>query len=154
MTTEGAAPAVGERLRLTVGAPAHGGHCIARHEGRAVFVRHALPGEEVIALVTEGGPTDRFWRADAVEILESSPDRVPSAWPEGTCVYPRVDIVCNGRFVGEARIFRDQPQDTLSQAFAIARGIAQQLNQDSAAAEFPAPRAKRSVADFLSMLGR
>lgn len=74
--------AVGERLRLTVGAVAHGGHCVARHEGRAVFVRHALPGEEVLAVVTEGGPSDRFWRADAVEILEASADRVASAWPE------------------------------------------------------------------------
>jgi tRNA/tmRNA/rRNA uracil-C5-methylase (TrmA/RlmC/RlmD family) len=82
MNGVGAASAAGERIRLSVGAPAHGGHCIARHEGRAVFVRHCLPGEEVVAVVTEGGPSDRFWRADAVEILEASPDRVPSAWPE------------------------------------------------------------------------
>lgn len=82
MSTHEQEAAVGERLRLVVGAPAHGGHCIARHEGRAVFVRHALPGEEVMAVVTEGAPSDRFWRADAVEVLEASPDRVPSAWPE------------------------------------------------------------------------
>ncbi|WP_084078185.1 class I SAM-dependent RNA methyltransferase [Demequina sp. NBRC 110057] len=69
-------------IELTVGAPAHGGHCVARHEGRVVFVRHALPGERVLARVTEGGDDARMWRADAVEILEASPDRVPSAWPE------------------------------------------------------------------------
>lgn len=69
-------------IELRVGAPAHGGHCIARHEGRAVFVRHALPGELVEAEVTEGGDDARFWRADAVRILEASPDRVDSPWPE------------------------------------------------------------------------
>mgnify|MGYP000291899310 CR=1 FL=1 len=69
-------------LRLEVGSPAHGGHCVARHEGRAVFVRHALPGEVVEAVVTEGDDDARFWRADAVAVLEPSADRVDSAWPE------------------------------------------------------------------------
>lgn len=82
VTGAGSADAVGERLRLSVGNVAHGGHCVARHEGRAVFVRHALPGEVVVAVVTEGVSKDRFWRADAVEILEPSPDRVPSVWAE------------------------------------------------------------------------
>ena len=36
-----------------VGPVAHGGHCVARHDGRVVFVRHALPGERVLAAVTE-----------------------------------------------------------------------------------------------------
>lgn len=73
---------VGEDLVVEVGAPAHGGHCVARHDGRVVFVRHALPGERVRARVTEGGASARFWRADAVEVLEASPDRVTSPWPE------------------------------------------------------------------------
>jgi tRNA/tmRNA/rRNA uracil-C5-methylase (TrmA/RlmC/RlmD family) len=75
-------PGLGERIRLTVGAVAHGGHCVARHDGRVIFVRHALPGEVVTAEVTDGGTDAKFWRADAVEIHEASPDRVPSAWPE------------------------------------------------------------------------
>lgn len=62
-------------------AVAHGGHCVARHEGRVVFVRHALPGERVVALVTEGAPGDRYWRADAVEVLVPSPDRVDPPCP-------------------------------------------------------------------------
>nr|WP_253740744.1 class I SAM-dependent RNA methyltransferase [Nonomuraea thailandensis] len=66
-------------LELTVGPVAHGGWCVARHEGRVVFVRHALPGERVIADVTE--ETSRFLRADAVEILEASPDRVVPPCP-------------------------------------------------------------------------
>ena len=72
----------GQRIRLTVGAVAHGGHCVARHDGRVIFVRHALPGEVVTAEVTEGTADAKFWRADAAEVHEASPDRVPSAWPE------------------------------------------------------------------------
>ena len=68
-------------LELDVAAVAHGGHCVARAEGRVVFVRHALPGERVRAVVTE----DRhgsFCRADAIEVLSTSPDRVdaPCVW--------------------------------------------------------------------------
>ncbi|MCL2091021.1 MAG: TRAM domain-containing protein [Micrococcales bacterium] len=70
---------MGGVVELTVGAPAHGGHCVARLDGRVVFVRHALPGERVQVQVTSTGA--RFWRADAVQVLEPSPDRVPSAWP-------------------------------------------------------------------------
>jgi tRNA/tmRNA/rRNA uracil-C5-methylase (TrmA/RlmC/RlmD family) len=68
-----------DRVEVTVGAPAHGGHCVARHEGMVLFVRHALPGERVIAEVTEvhRGPV----RADAVEIIEASADRVPAPCP-------------------------------------------------------------------------
>ena len=66
-------------LELTVDRVAHGGWCVARHEGRVVFVRHALPGERVIAEITE--ETTRFLRADAVEILDPSPDRVVPPCP-------------------------------------------------------------------------
>ena len=52
---------------------------MARHEGRVVFVRHTLPGERVRARLTDAGETAKFWRADAVEVLEASPDRVASA---------------------------------------------------------------------------
>jgi tRNA/tmRNA/rRNA uracil-C5-methylase (TrmA/RlmC/RlmD family) len=80
-------PLAGALLEVQVGAVAHGGFCIARHEGRAVFVRHALPGERVVVRVTEdrGGA---FCRADAVEVIVASPDRVappcPNAGP-GRC---------------------------------------------------------------------
>lgn len=71
---------LGVRFEVVVGAVAHGGHCVARHENRVVFVRHALPGERVVAEVTEdrGGA---FCRADAVEVLEPSPDRVTPPCP-------------------------------------------------------------------------
>jgi tRNA/tmRNA/rRNA uracil-C5-methylase (TrmA/RlmC/RlmD family) len=67
----------GDRIELTVGAPAHGGHCVARFggpHGRVVFVRHTLPGERVTAEITERHRG--YLRADAVEIHEASPDRV------------------------------------------------------------------------------
>jgi tRNA/tmRNA/rRNA uracil-C5-methylase (TrmA/RlmC/RlmD family) len=73
-------------LELAVGEVAHGGWCVARQAGgRVVFVRHALPGERVRARVT--GTTARFARAEAVEILQASPDRAappcPHARPGG-----------------------------------------------------------------------
>ncbi|QIS24442.1 class I SAM-dependent RNA methyltransferase [Nocardia terpenica] len=53
---------------------------MARHEGRVLFVRHGLPGELVRARVTEDRGKS-FCRAEAVEILEASPDRVPATCP-------------------------------------------------------------------------
>ena len=66
----------GTELELEIGAVAHGGHCVARIDGRVVFVRHTLPGELVRAIVTDGTSDSRFLRADAVEVLRASPDRV------------------------------------------------------------------------------
>ena len=72
---------VGDRFTVEIGPVAHGGHFVARAEGRVVFVRHALPGETVEVVVTEGGDDDRFWRADAVAVLQPSDDRVPAPCP-------------------------------------------------------------------------
>jgi tRNA/tmRNA/rRNA uracil-C5-methylase (TrmA/RlmC/RlmD family) len=66
---------VGQDVEVDVEDVAQGGWCVARPEGLPVmFVRHALPRERVIARVTE--VTSKFARADAVEILRASPDRV------------------------------------------------------------------------------
>jgi len=47
-----------------------------------VFVRHALPGEVVLARLTGGtAESASYWRADAVEVLEPSPDRVSPPCP-------------------------------------------------------------------------
>lgn len=75
---------VGERFEAEVGPIAHGGHCVVRlpePEARVVFTRHCLPGERVVLQITEGAEGDRFWRADAVEVLEASPDRVAAPCP-------------------------------------------------------------------------
>lgn len=73
---------VGEEYEVEVGPVAHGGHCIARTaDGRVLFVRHTLPGEKVVARVTEGEADSRFLRADAITIVEASKDRVPAPCP-------------------------------------------------------------------------
>ncbi|MGI4894288.1 MAG: class I SAM-dependent RNA methyltransferase [Janthinobacterium lividum] len=71
----------GTEFEVEVGTIAHGGHCVARHDGRVVFVRHALPGERVLVRVTEGSDGSAFWRADAVRVLQADADRVEAACP-------------------------------------------------------------------------
>ncbi|MFD4865875.1 class I SAM-dependent RNA methyltransferase [Streptomyces sp. NPDC058412] len=73
---------VGEEYEVEVGPVAHGGHCIARTEdGRVLFVRHTLPGEKVVAKVTEGDVDSRYLRADAITVLDASKDRVAAPCP-------------------------------------------------------------------------
>jgi tRNA/tmRNA/rRNA uracil-C5-methylase (TrmA/RlmC/RlmD family) len=74
-----------ERTTVRIDRPATGGGVGRADDGRVIFVRHSLPGELVRVEVTEA--TSNFYRGDAVEILESSPDRVtppcPYAHPGG-----------------------------------------------------------------------
>jgi tRNA/tmRNA/rRNA uracil-C5-methylase (TrmA/RlmC/RlmD family) len=84
-------------LELEVGAIAAGGGCVARApDGKVAFVRHSLPGERVRARVT--ADTSSYLRADAVEVLTRSPDRVeppcPHAGPGlcGGCDFQHVEI--------------------------------------------------------------
>jgi tRNA/tmRNA/rRNA uracil-C5-methylase (TrmA/RlmC/RlmD family) len=99
-----AVPRTDDLLELEIGPVAHGGWCVARHEGQVVFVRHALPGERVRARVTE--PGKKFLRADAVEILEASPDRVeppcPFAGPGrcGGCDWQHASLPAQRRLKG------------------------------------------------------
>ena len=66
--------AVGDRFVTTIEKVAHGGHFIARHLGAVIFVRHAIPGEEVEIEITGIGSS--FNRADVVNVIQASPDRV------------------------------------------------------------------------------
>ncbi|GGZ89813.1 putative RNA methyltransferase [Streptomyces echinoruber] len=73
---------MGQEYEVEIGPVAHGGHCVARTcEGQVLFVRHALPGERVVARVTEGEEGARFLRADAVRVLGASKDRVEAPCP-------------------------------------------------------------------------
>ncbi|WP_144763620.1 class I SAM-dependent RNA methyltransferase [Curtobacterium sp. 9128] len=72
---------VGTLLELDVTGIAHGGISVARHEGRVVFVSDAVPGERVVARVTEDRKKS-FWRADTVQVLTPSEHRVDHVWAE------------------------------------------------------------------------
>ena len=72
---------VGAVCELDVGAVAHGGHCVARWDGRVVFVRHTLPGERVKVRITEGDESSRYLRGDAVEVLDPATGRVDRPCP-------------------------------------------------------------------------
>ena len=105
------AGATGEVLDLEVSGVAHGGWCVARDsDGRVVFIRHALPGERVRARVTEA--TASFARAEAVEVLRASADRVaprcPHARPGGCggCDWQHADLAAQRRL--KAAVVRDQ----------------------------------------------
>lgn len=80
---------------VEVGGIAHGGHCVARWNGRVLFVRHALPGELVRVRLTRT-THDRYWFGDAVEILRPSADRVPEPCPIaaecGGCDFQHVEL--------------------------------------------------------------
>jgi tRNA/tmRNA/rRNA uracil-C5-methylase (TrmA/RlmC/RlmD family) len=70
---------VGQRLTVDIEKVAHGGHFIARHESEngkkaVIFVRHAIPDERVEIEITS--TSSNFIRADVVEVLKASPDRV------------------------------------------------------------------------------
>ncbi|GAB2982694.1 class I SAM-dependent RNA methyltransferase [Frigoribacterium salinisoli] len=69
----------GREVELDVTGFAHGGVSVARHEGRVVFVQDAIPGERVVARVTDDRKKS-FWRADAVRVLEPSEHRRPHVW--------------------------------------------------------------------------
>lgn len=79
------AAGVGEVIGpLEVGEIAHGGHWVARHAGRVLFVRHCLGGEVVRARITALATRHGF--ADTVEVLRESPHRVAPPCPvAGTC---------------------------------------------------------------------
>jgi tRNA/tmRNA/rRNA uracil-C5-methylase (TrmA/RlmC/RlmD family) len=102
---------VGSEFEVTVGPVAHGGHCVARHEGRVVFVRHSLPGERVRVRVTEDRHAG-FCRADAIDVLEASPDRVERPCPYsgpgrcGGCDWQHVDPAAQRRL--KAAVVREQ----------------------------------------------
>ncbi|MEO8094955.1 MAG: class I SAM-dependent RNA methyltransferase [Pseudolysinimonas sp.] len=66
-------------LELDVTNIAHGGVAVARHEGRVVFVSDAIPGERVLARISEDSKKS-FWRAETISVIEPSPHRREHVW--------------------------------------------------------------------------
>jgi tRNA/tmRNA/rRNA uracil-C5-methylase (TrmA/RlmC/RlmD family) len=67
------------RVPVRIERPATGGGVGHLPDGRAVFVRHCLPGELVEVRVIDSAKS--FARADAVQVLAPSPDRVGAPCP-------------------------------------------------------------------------
>ena len=85
---------IGEKFEVELGPVAHGGHVVARHEGRVIFVRHGIPGELVIVEVT--GVSKNFARGDVIEVLVPSEHRVepPCRFAKecGGCDFQHIDV--------------------------------------------------------------
>ncbi|WP_250284914.1 TRAM domain-containing protein, partial [Frankia sp. CiP1_Cm_nod2] len=98
-------------IELEVGPVAHGGSCVARDNGRVVFVRHALPGERVRARLTDTSHGS-YWRADAVEVLRAAPERVVPPCPHagaggcGGCDWQHASLAAQRRL--KATVVREQ----------------------------------------------
>jgi 23S rRNA (uracil1939-C5)-methyltransferase len=69
-------------IQLTLTAQAYGGEAIGRHDGRAVFVPFGLPGEIVRARIIE--ERKNFARAELVEVVKASPERIAPRCPHYT----------------------------------------------------------------------
>ncbi len=112
--TTGSTDVIGRVVELEIDAIAHGGHCVGRHEGRVIFVRHTLPGERVRARITEGKETSRYLRGDAIEVLRPAPGRVERrcavAVPGGCggCDFQHVDLPTQRELL--AAVVREQLQ--------------------------------------------
>ena len=101
---------VGDEFVVDISSIAHGGHFVARHEGRVIFVRHAITGERVRVRITE--ISKNFARADAIEVINSSDSRItPScklAKPGGCggCDFQHIDPKAQRSF--KAEIIKEQ----------------------------------------------
>lgn len=73
----------GREIEVEATNMAHGGEVVARFDGRVVFVADAIPGERVLARVTDDAKK-AFWRAETVRVLEPSPHRRPHVWAEAS----------------------------------------------------------------------
>lgn len=67
-------------IELKVDTPAYGAVSIGRWKGKIVFIKNAIPGETVEAVLEE--EKRDYYMASAVKILDASPDRI-----EPTCKY-------------------------------------------------------------------
>ncbi|HEU4808705.1 MAG TPA: TRAM domain-containing protein [Homoserinimonas sp.] len=69
----------GRQLEIDVTNVAHGGIAVGRHEGRVVFVSDAIPGERVVARVSDDSKA-KFWRAETVSVVTPSEHRQEHVW--------------------------------------------------------------------------
>ncbi len=100
----------GHEETLTCHGIAHGGEAVGRlADGCTVFIPFALPGERVLIRVVER--KRRFARAELLEVVEASPDRIRPACPHfgpgkcGGCTWqyitPSAQAALKARIIGE-----------------------------------------------------
>lgn len=93
-------------IELRLGAPAHGGACVAHdQEGRLYFVRGGAPGELVRVRITS--PQSRLSWAEVTEVIEPSADRI------STTSVPGADLAflsAPAQREWKAQVLRDQFQ--------------------------------------------
>ncbi len=86
-----APPQVAESV--TVEKPVYGGNFLVRHEGKAIFVPLALPGEQIRIRITQS--KSGYSTAELTQILNVSPERIaprcPHFGPCGGCNYQHAD---------------------------------------------------------------
>lgn len=97
-----------EPIEAVVDGFTHGGEGVARIEGKAVFVAGALPGERIVVRVVDD--RTRWARAELVEVVAASPDRVTPPCPHardcGGCDLQHVAPEAQRRLL--TRVVREQ----------------------------------------------
>ena len=88
---------LGRSIELDVTKIAHGGVTVARYDNRVVFVSDAIPGERVLARVTEDAKPS-FWRADTMSVLAPSGFRQAHVWESASLSHDPVDRVGGAEF--------------------------------------------------------
>ena len=101
---------VGDEVEVEITTVAHGGVCVGRHEGQVLFVRWAIPGERVHVVVTDAPGHARFVRAEVIDVVQASVDRVspPCAYASscGGCDWQHVALDAQRRM--KAAVVREQ----------------------------------------------
>ena len=73
----------GEEFRVVIEKFADQGRCVTHIDGRTVFVRFALPGEEVLISIDRPARKEaRFWTGEVKEVFSASPFRIEPLWKE------------------------------------------------------------------------
>ena len=99
----------GSRVELDVGDLAYGGAGVARFQGLVVLLERALPGERVLAEITQR--SKRFARARTLQILQASRARLEPSCRHfsecGGCAYQMLD------YAGQLQAKQAQVRDLL-----------------------------------------
>lgn len=119
---------IGDILEVHTGGAANGGSVVARHDGRVIFVRDALPGERVRVQITDDRQAS-FWHGAAVEVLDPSPHRIEPLCP---IAHSAVGSGCCDMSFADPVYVRELKGDVVSQQLARLgkyewQGVAQPL---------------------------